>query len=59
MNWVESKDSERPLNYDCPPGDPQFYQVSATFFSSDDEHYYGPGQNQEANLDRRGRQVEC
>ncbi|MBZ5671235.1 MAG: hypothetical protein LAO04_16080 [Acidobacteriia bacterium] len=59
MNCVESKDSDRPLNYDRRPEDPQFYRVGATFSSSDGEHYYGLGQNQEAYLDRRGHQVEC
>ena len=41
------------------PSDPPFYQVSATFASPPDEHYYGLGQNQEGFLDHRGHTVEC
>ncbi len=41
------------------PSDAPFYQVSATFASPADEHYYGLGQNQEGFLDHRGHEVQC
>lgn len=35
------------------------FRVGATFPAPSDEHYYGLGQNQEGELDYRGRTVDC
>ena len=35
------------------------FRVGATFLSPADEHYYGLGQNQEGQLDYRGRTIDC
>jgi alpha-D-xyloside xylohydrolase len=53
------KDGTAPLAADRRPSDGPSYVVGATFFSPDDEHYYGLGQNQEGYLDRRGHSVHC
>jgi alpha-D-xyloside xylohydrolase len=62
-NWSMSepnhKDGNAGVLNDKRASDSAFYQVSATFASPDDEHYYGLGQNQEGFLDHRGHRVEC
>ena len=35
------------------------YLVGATFSATPDEHYYGLGQNQEGQVDYRGRTIDC
>ena len=35
------------------------FRVGATFLAPADEHYYGLGQNQEGQLDYRGRTIDC
>lgn len=35
------------------------FRVGATFFAPSGEHYYGLGQNQEGELDYRGRTIDC
>jgi alpha-D-xyloside xylohydrolase len=35
------------------------FRVGASFAVSPDEHYYGLGQNQEGQLDLRGRTIDC
>jgi alpha-D-xyloside xylohydrolase len=59
ISVLNHKDGDADLLYDKRPSDPPFYQVSATFASPDDEHYYGLGQNQEGFLDHRGHTVHC
>jgi alpha-D-xyloside xylohydrolase len=59
MSVPNHKDGNAYILHDKRPSDAPFYQVSATFFSPDDEHYYGLGQNQEGFLDHRGHRVEC
>lgn len=34
-------------------------EVGATFYSPDDEHYYGLGENQQGYLDHRFHQIQC
>jgi len=53
------KDGNADVLYDRRPSDKPFFEVGATFLSSDDEHYYGLGQNQEGYLDRRGHSVHA
>jgi alpha-D-xyloside xylohydrolase len=61
--WEQSaynhKDGTAPLANDFRPTDPPSFVVGASFFSPDDEHYYGLGQNQEGFLDHRGHTVRC
>jgi alpha-D-xyloside xylohydrolase len=61
--WSQSlpnhKDGTADVARDRRPTDPEFYVVSATFRSPDDEHYYGLGQNHEGFLDHRGHPVRC
>jgi alpha-D-xyloside xylohydrolase len=45
--------------YDPRPADAAYFQVSASFHSPDDEHYYGLGENQEGYLDHRGHPIRC
>jgi alpha-D-xyloside xylohydrolase len=59
MAELNDKDGDSQLNADRRPQDPPFYRVGATFFSPDDEHYYGLGQNQEGYLDHRNHKSEC
>jgi len=63
IGWSQSapnhKDGTADVARDRRPTDPEFYVVSATFASPDDEHYYGLGQNQEGFLDHRGHPVRC
>jgi alpha-D-xyloside xylohydrolase len=59
MSVLNHKDGDADLSYDKRPSDFPFYQVSATFASPDDEHYYGLGQNQEGFLDHRGHTIHC
>jgi alpha-D-xyloside xylohydrolase len=57
MAVLNYKDGDTELKYDRRPSDPTFYEVSASFASPPDEHYYGLGQNQEGYLDHRGHVV--
>ncbi len=61
--WSQSvpnhKDGNAGIEKDRRPSDPKFYQVGATFYSPEDEHYYGLGQNHEGFLDHRGHTVDC
>ncbi len=41
------------------PADLPLFTVGASFRSSDDEHYFGLGQNQEGFLDHRQRPITC
>ncbi len=59
MSVPNHKDGNADILYDRRPSDPEFYQVGASFHSPEDEHYYGLGQNQEGNLDRRGHVIRC
>src|SRR5580658_661264 len=59
MSVPNHKDGNADILYDRRPTDPPFFQVGATFASPKDEHYYGLGQNQEGDLDRRGHVVRC
>lgn len=59
MSEPNYKDGTAGVLSDRRPTDPPFYEVSASFASPDDEHYYGLGQNQEGFLDHRGHRVEC
>jgi alpha-D-xyloside xylohydrolase len=59
MSVPNHKDGNAALMYDRRPSDAAFYEVSASFVSPDDEHYFGLGQNQEGRLDHRGQRVEC
>jgi len=59
MSVPNYKDGNAQINNDRRPTDQPFYRVGASFFSPDDEHYYGLGQNQEGYLDRRGRTLVC
>ena len=59
MSVPNHKDGNAGVLNDKRPSDAAFYQVGASFFSPDDEHYYGLGQNQEGFLDHRGHRVEC
>src|SRR5579863_7433676 len=53
------KDGTAQLAADRRPSDGPSYVVGATFYSPDDEHYYGLGQNQQGFLDHRGHAVHC
>ena len=61
--WSQSvpnhKDGNAGILHDRRPADAPFFQVSATFKSPANEHYYGLGQNQEGYLDHRGHVVDC
>jgi len=57
MAVLNYKDGDADIAHDRRPSDPDFYQVSASFASPADEHYYGLGQNQEGFLDHRGHPV--
>ncbi|MGA7525090.1 MAG: glycoside hydrolase family 31 protein [Acidobacteriaceae bacterium] len=46
-------------HYDSRPADAGYFQVGATFYSPDDEHYYGLGENQQGYLDHRGHPIRC
>lgn len=46
-------------HYDPRPADAAFFQVGASFYSPDDEHYYGLGQNQQGSFDHRGEPIRC
>ncbi len=59
MSVPNHKDDNAGLANDLRPGDPPFYQVSATFDSPQDECYFGLGQNQEGYLDHRDHAVRC
>lgn len=59
MSVPNHKDGNAGILHDRRPADRPFYQVSASFASPRDEHYYGLGQNQEGYLDRRGHVVRC
>lgn len=59
MSVPNYKDGNAQINNDRRSTDDPFYQIGATFYSPDDEHYYGLGQNQEGYLDRRGRTLVC
>jgi len=62
-DWAQSepnhKDGTASLNNDRRASDAPFYVVGATFAATDDEHYYGLGENQEGILDHRGHPVPC
>ncbi len=53
------KDGNAGILNDRRPSDDPFFEVGATFAAPDDEHYYGLGQNQQGQLDLRGRSLEC
>ena len=61
--WSQSvpnhKDGTADVARDRRATDAEFYEVSATFASPEDEHYYGLGQNHEGFLDHRGHPVHC
>jgi alpha-D-xyloside xylohydrolase len=61
--WSQSvpnhKDGNASIENDRRPSDPKFFQVGANFYSPDNEHYYGLGQNHEGFLDHRGHTVDC
>ena len=59
MSVPNHKDGNADILFDRRKTDAEFYQVGASFASPEDEHYYGLGQNQEGNLDRRGHVVRC
>ena len=59
MSVPNYKDGNADILNDKRPSDEDFYQVSASFASPADEHYYGLGQNQEGYLDHRGHTVQC
>jgi alpha-D-xyloside xylohydrolase len=59
MSVPNHKDGNAGLLNERRPSDAPFYQVGATFASSQDEHYYGLGQNQEGFVDHRGHTVRC
>jgi alpha-D-xyloside xylohydrolase len=59
MSVPNHKDGDAQVLEDRRPGDDPFYRVGATFAAPSDEHYYGLGQNQQGELDLRGRSVEC
>ncbi|QHN02911.1 glycoside hydrolase family 31 protein [Granulicella sp. WH15] len=59
MSVPNHKDGNAGILNDRRPSDPPFFQVGASFHSTNDEHYYGLGQNQEGNLDRRGHVLRC
>lgn len=59
MAELNDKDGDKGLENDRRPGDAPFYRVGATFFSPEDEHYYGLGQNQEGYFDHRNHKIEC
>ena len=46
-------------HYDPRTADAGYFQVGATFYSPDDEHYYGLGENQQGYLDHRGHPIRC
>ena len=45
--------------YDPRNPDKVYDDVSATFYSPDDEHYYGLGENQQGYLDHRDHPIRC
>jgi alpha-D-xyloside xylohydrolase len=53
------KDGSAGILNDRRSSDDPFFEVGATFAALDDEHYYGLGQNQQGQLDLRGRSLEC
>ncbi len=59
MSVPNYKDGNAGILHDRRPTDKPFYEVSATFASPANEHYYGLGQNQEGYLDHRGHVVDC
>ena len=59
MSEPNYKDGDAGILHDKRPSDQPFFQVGATFYSPDDEHYYGLGQNQEGYMDHRGHTVQC
>jgi alpha-D-xyloside xylohydrolase len=59
MSVPNHKDGNADILYDRRPTDPPFFQVGASFATPPDEHFYGLGQNQEGNLDRRGHVLRC
>ena len=59
MSVPNYKDGNAGILHDKRASDQDFFQIGASFASSDDEHYYGLGQNQEGFLDHRGHRVEC
>ncbi len=46
-------------HYDRRPANPTWDQVGASFYSPDDEHDYGLGENQQGYLDHRGHPIRC
>ena len=59
MSVPNHKDGNADILYDRRPTDPPFFQIGASFATPPDEHFYGLGQNQEGNLDRRGHVLRC
>ena len=59
MSVPNHKDGNADILYDRRPTDPSFFQIGASFATPPDEHFYGLGQNQEGNLDRRGHVLRC
>ena len=59
MSMPNHKDGDSQILNDRRPTDDPFYRVGATFAAPSDEHSYGLGQNQQGELDLRGRSVEC
>ncbi len=59
MSVPNYKDGTAGVLHDRRDSDQPFFEVGATFYSPNDEHYYGLGQNQEGYLDHRGHTVSC
>ena len=46
-------------HFDPRPADASYFRVGASFYSPDDEHYYGLGENQQGYLDHRDHPIRC
>jgi alpha-D-xyloside xylohydrolase len=56
---AETKPDEAYDEFAPRPADAIYDRVSATFFSPEDEHYYGLGENQQGYFDHRDHQIQC